>query len=290
MNDPVMAGQALPSRRVRGLRPRERRDKGPGPASVGTAPSFPSSRRPTPRDWEPDAQRLDSLRESRLTFQSGPSTPHVTRHGDSAWISPSVGSAPTSRKNHGFQNEDGKEGASAPPIWQPRPPHAPPPHPGFPHQPPNLRCCLCSELETTEPRAWQLDGTMCGIHCSPQLPEAPTPGILRPPRVPSPGGLSLHLHLHLSTPQRALMKGQWCKIRWGEKQEVEPESKAAETLPGRWPPFHPQPYRKVARGQPQPGLWGRGVGVLVGESRKDPSAVFLGAVSCRANAISVSCT
>ena len=154
MNDPVMAGQALPSRRVRGLQPRERKDKGPGPASVGTAPSFPSSRRPTPRDWEPDAPRLDSLRESRLTFQSGPSTPHVSRHGGSAWIGPSVGSAPTSRKNHCFQNEDGKEGASAPPIWQPRPPTPPPPRlPPPASQPPLLSALRAGDHRAQSPAA-----------------------------------------------------------------------------------------------------------------------------------------
>lgn len=35
----------------------------------------------------------------------------------------------------------------------------------------------------------------------------------------------------LHHPPASLMKEQWCKIRWGEKQEVEPESRSAAALP-----------------------------------------------------------
>ena len=45
------------------------------------------------------------------------------------------------------------------------------------------------------------------------------------------------------------MKEQWCKIRWGEKQEVEPESKAAEALPRRmWQPLPPAALQESGEG------------------------------------------
>lgn len=73
------------------------RTGGQGPASVGTAPSFPSRRKPTLSGSGLDAPGLTASgrQEAGPISQSGPSIPHGTRVAGPAWLSPSLGLTPS---------------------------------------------------------------------------------------------------------------------------------------------------------------------------------------------------
>lgn len=107
------------------------------------------------------------------------------------------------------------------------------------------------------------------------------PGFRQTPGFPPQAGLAF---TSPPPPTPALCdERQWCKIRWGEKQEVVPESMPAEALPRRrlWRPLPPQPYRKVAGGSPSPscGDVGGGEGGLQHGTLWPRGALFLARTS-----------
>lgn len=118
------------------------------------------------------------------------------------------------------------------------------------------------ELETTESRAWQHVHPLPGFQMTPWIPPDP--------RLPSPG----RRRLHLTSPPALCDERQWCKIRWGEKQEVVPESKAwlQKRGPGggRSSPSTRSLTGKWSGGQPRPRCGG--VGAARGTPAWDPLA------------------
>ena len=182
--------------------------------SVGTALSFPSSRIVKPSDTETGCS--ESIREAgRLGHLSErPLRPSYQQRCGCSLDQSIPQSCPKHRNERCFLIES--ENILPPPLYIRQPPSFPPtslPAPSI---------LVYSEWEPTESRAgsWEAGHT---AHSSFRLPQFAFPAGLR---------------LHPTNPQLSLMKEQWCKIRWGEKQEVEPESSAAEALTQRrlWQP------------------------------------------------------
>lgn len=93
-----------------------------GPASVGTAPSFLPRRMLIPRDSGAgcsEACQPQGGREPGLTFQSGPSIPHITRDVGSARLSPTLGPTPSLGQKQCFQTEMGTRPFSTSPVRPP---------------------------------------------------------------------------------------------------------------------------------------------------------------------------